>query len=74
MLVNPALPFSSQPVHETNYISSNGTSLNVLICLISDATTTEQDYKVGTLVVDLFDAKTEKLLWRSSSTDSGSSP
>jgi len=34
-----------------------------------DATTTVETYKVGTLVVDLFDAKTEKLLWRSSSTD-----
>ena len=34
-----------------------------------DATTTVETYKVGTLVVDLFDAKTEKLLWRSSSSD-----
>jgi hypothetical protein len=34
-----------------------------------DATTTTETYKVGTLVVDLFDAKTEKLLWRSSSSD-----
>jgi hypothetical protein len=34
-----------------------------------DATTTVQNYKVGTLVVDLFDAKTEGLLWRSSSSD-----
>ena len=34
-----------------------------------DATTTVDKYKVGTLVVDLFDAKTEKLIWRSSSSD-----
>ena len=34
-----------------------------------DATTTVETYKVGTLVIDLFDAKTEKLIWRSSSTD-----
>src|SRR6266404_2615188 len=36
---------------------------------LGDATTTVETYKVGTLVVDLFDAKTEKLIWRSSSTD-----
>src|SRR6202011_5175666 len=34
-----------------------------------DATTTVDTYKVGTLVVDLFDGKTEKLIWRSSSSD-----
>ena len=34
-----------------------------------DATTTLETYRVGTLVVDLFDAKTEKLIWRSSSSD-----
>src|SRR3982074_1206058 len=34
-----------------------------------NATTTVENYKVGTLVVDLFDAKTEKLIWRSSSSD-----
>jgi hypothetical protein len=34
-----------------------------------DATTTVETYKVGTLVVDLFDAKTETLIWRSSSSD-----
>ena len=34
-----------------------------------DATTTVETYKVGTLVVDLFDAKTAKLIWRSSSSD-----
>ena len=28
-----------------------------------------ETYKVDTLVVDLFDAKTEKLIWRSSSSD-----
>jgi len=31
--------------------------------------TTVETYKVGTLVVDLFDAKTEKVIWRSSSSD-----
>jgi len=35
----------------------------------ADATTTVETYKVGTLVVDLFDAKTEKVIWRSSSSD-----
>ena len=34
-----------------------------------DATTTVETYKVGTLVIDLFDAKTKKLIWRSSSSD-----
>jgi uncharacterized protein DUF4136 len=34
-----------------------------------DATTTVETYTVGTLVVDLFDAKMEKLIWRSSSSD-----
>jgi hypothetical protein len=38
-----------------------------------DATTMVDTYKVGTLVVDLFDAKTEKLIWRSSSSDTLSS-
>ena len=28
------------------------------------ATTTEQDYKVGTLVIDLYDGKTKQLIWR----------
>jgi Domain of unknown function (DUF4136) len=32
-------------------------------------TTTTDTYKVGTLVVDLFDTKTKKLLWRGSSSD-----
>ena len=31
-----------------------------------EATTTVDTYKVGTLVVDLFDAKTKKLIWRGS--------
>ena len=34
-----------------------------------EATTTEQDYKEGTLVVDLFDAKTKQLVWRGSAED-----
>src|SRR6202008_1229693 len=31
-----------------------------------EATTTTETYRVGTLVVDLFDAKTKQLLWRGS--------
>jgi hypothetical protein len=38
-----------------------------------DATTTTETYKVGTLVVDLFDAKAKKLIWRGSSSDTLSS-
>jgi hypothetical protein len=34
-----------------------------------DSTTTVENYKVGTLVVDLFDAKTKNLVWRGSSSD-----
>src|ERR1700741_1368816 len=34
-----------------------------------EATTTEQDYKVGTLVIDLYDAKTKQLIWRGSAQD-----
>ena len=34
-----------------------------------EATTTVDAYKVGTLVVDLFDAKTKKLMWRGSASD-----
>ena len=34
-----------------------------------NATTTVDNYKVGTLVVDLFDAKTKKIIWRGSSSD-----
>lgn len=36
---------------------------------VGEATTTTETYKVGTLVVDLFDAKTKKLLWRGTSSD-----
>jgi hypothetical protein len=34
------------------------------------ATTTVDTYKVGTLVVDIFDAKTKEAIWRGSSSDS----
>jgi hypothetical protein len=34
-----------------------------------EATTTTETYKVGTLVVDLFDTKTKKLLWRGTTSD-----
>jgi hypothetical protein len=34
-----------------------------------DATTTTETYKVGSLVIDLFDAKTKNLIWRGSSSD-----
>src|SRR5260221_3195134 len=34
-----------------------------------NATTRVDNYKVGTLVVDLFDAKTKDLVWRGSSSD-----
>jgi len=34
-----------------------------------EATTTTENYKVGTLVVDLFDAHTKKLVWRGSASD-----
>lgn len=34
-----------------------------------DSTTTEQDYKEGTLVIDLYDAKTKQLIWRGSIED-----
>lgn len=34
-----------------------------------DATTTVENYKVGTLVVDLFDANTKKVIWRGSASD-----
>jgi Domain of unknown function (DUF4136) len=36
---------------------------------MGEATTTEQDYKEGTLVVDMYDAKTKQLIWRSSAED-----
>lgn len=35
----------------------------------AEATTTIETYKVGTVVIDLFDGKTKKLLWRGSSSD-----
>ena len=34
-----------------------------------ESTTTADTYKVGTLVVDLFDTKTKQLVWRGSSSD-----
>jgi hypothetical protein len=34
-----------------------------------DATTTTENYKVGTLVVDLFDANSKNLIWRGSASD-----
>jgi Domain of unknown function (DUF4136) len=34
-----------------------------------EATTTTETYTVGTLVVDLFDAKSKQLLWRGSASD-----
>jgi hypothetical protein len=34
-----------------------------------DSTTTEQDFKDGTLVVDLYDGKTKQLIWRGSAED-----
>ena len=34
-----------------------------------DATTTTETYKVGTLVVDLFDTKTKQLIWRGTSSN-----
>jgi hypothetical protein len=35
----------------------------------AESTTTPQVYKVGTLVVDMFDAQTKKLVWRGSASD-----
>jgi len=34
-----------------------------------DSTTTTENYKVGTLVVDLFDANSKKVIWRGSASD-----
>ena len=34
-----------------------------------ESTTSEQDYKEGTLVIDLYDAKTKQLIWRGSAQD-----
>src|ERR1700745_3874649 len=36
---------------------------------VGEATTTEQDYKEGTLVSDLYDAKIKQLIWRGSAED-----
>jgi hypothetical protein len=36
---------------------------------LGEATTTTETYRVGTLVVDLFETGTKKLLWRGSSSD-----
>src|SRR6202166_461419 len=36
---------------------------------LEEATTTTETYKVGTVVVDLFDAKTKQLIWRGSESD-----
>jgi hypothetical protein len=36
---------------------------------MGESTTTEQDYKEGTLVVDMYDAKTKQLIWRGSAED-----
>jgi Domain of unknown function (DUF4136) len=36
---------------------------------MGEATTTTETYKVGSLVVDLFDAKTRQLIWRGNSSD-----
>ena len=36
---------------------------------MGDATTTEQDYKEGTLLVDMYDGKTKQLIWRGSAED-----
>jgi hypothetical protein len=36
---------------------------------LGESTTTEQDYKEGTLVVDMYDAKTKQLIWRGSAED-----
>jgi hypothetical protein len=38
-----------------------------------NATTTTENYQVGSLVVDMFDTQTEKLIWRGSSSDTLSS-
>ncbi|HEX3738551.1 MAG TPA: DUF4136 domain-containing protein [Terriglobales bacterium] len=36
---------------------------------MGESTTTEQDYKEGTLIVDLYDAKVKQLIWRGSAED-----
>ena len=34
-----------------------------------EATTTSDTYKVGTVVIDLFDARTKQLIWRGAASD-----
>jgi hypothetical protein len=36
---------------------------------MGEATTTEQDYREGTLLVDMYDANTKQLIWRGSAED-----
>src|ERR1700720_2832133 len=36
---------------------------------MGEATTTEQDYKEGTLLIDMYDAKTKQLIWRGTAED-----
>jgi hypothetical protein len=36
---------------------------------MGEATTTEQDYKEGTLVVDIYDTNSKQLIWRGSAED-----
>jgi hypothetical protein len=36
---------------------------------MGNSTTLVQDYKVGTVVVDIFDAQTKQAIWRGSATD-----
>ena len=36
---------------------------------MGQATTTEQDYKEGTLVLDFYDGNTKQLIWRGSAED-----
>jgi len=40
---------------------------------LGDATTTVENYKVGTFVIDLFDTNTKKLIWRGSTSETLSS-
>jgi Domain of unknown function (DUF4136) len=36
---------------------------------MGESTTTEQDYKEGTLLIDMYDAKSKQLIWRGSAED-----
>ena len=36
----------------------------------SEATTTVEDYKVGTLVLDMYDTQSKRLVWRGTASDS----